>query len=93
MLRCMVVQVDAAGFLTMTVLSARFAVALSGEGSAPWQSAALASCQHVLPLLIMAISLPWCAHPPSNLLSCAAMHLPCRTRKNNDINRDHWYIG
>lgn len=66
---------DAAGFLTMTVLSARFAVAFSEEAEAAWQSAALASCQHVLPLLIMAISVSWYASIIATRYTDVLLHL------------------
>lgn len=56
-------QMDAAGLLLMTFLSASFAGAFSEDAQAHWQIVALASSQHVLPLLIMATSMPWCAFP------------------------------
>ena len=52
---------DAASLLLMTFLSASFAGAFSENAQAHWQIVALASSQHVLPLLIMATSMPWCA--------------------------------
>ena len=58
-------QMDAAGLLLMTFLSASFAGAFSADAQAHWHIVALASSQHVLPLLIMATSMPWCACPLS----------------------------
>ena len=52
---------DVAAYLVMVFLSASFAGVFSDEARASWQSVALASWQHVLPLLIMAFCMPWCA--------------------------------
>lgn len=56
---------DVAAYLVMVFLSASFAGVFSDEARASWQSVALASWQHVVPLLIMAFCMPWCANTPT----------------------------
>lgn len=57
-------QMDAAGFLFMALLSVYFASPTSPHMPYPWPSAVYATCQHLLPLMIMAGCMPWCAHTP-----------------------------
>ena len=58
------VQMDAAGFLFLALLSVYFANPTSPHMPYPWPSAVYATCQHLLPLMIMAGCMPWFAHMP-----------------------------
>ena len=55
---------DAAGFLFMALLSVYLASPTSPHMPYSWPNAVYTSCQHLLPLMIMAGCMPWCAQAP-----------------------------
>ena len=64
-------QMDAAGLLFMALLSVYFASPTSPHMPYPWPSAVYATCQHLLPLMIMAGCMPWCEDNVWHLSSSA----------------------